>query len=452
MTMAFGQVETARIGGTVTDSTGAVVPSAAISIIHVATHTTSALSTDQTGHYLSLPLRIGDYRIEASAPGFKKIVRSGIVLQIQDTAVVDFRLEVGQTTEQVLVTAAAPLLSTSEASQGQVIDNKRITDMPLNGRDYLQLALLSAGTAQPTNGSRFGGFSVGGQRAAQNNYLLDGIDNNNVQLAANGGQAEAVKPSIDAIQEFKISTNSFSAEYGRATGGVVNVTLKSGTNEIHGSAFEFLRNDKLDAKNFFDSADVDKPPFKRNQFGFSLGGPIRKNKTFIFGDYEWSRIRESRSLVNTIPTSAQRTGDFNGVAAIYDPATYNAQTKTRQPFDNNVIPANRLDPVAVKAAAWYPAPTNSAIKQNYLANPSSQADIDKWDMRIDHALSQNDLVYFRFSSHQEYDPPSFTLPPSRLRRQFKLQLQQRPEHGCGVEPYLLPFDRDVKPRRVEPAQ
>src|SRR5581483_10471788 len=278
---------------TVSDSSGAVVPGATIKLTHVATDTVSTVTADPTGHYLSLPLRIGEYRAEATAPGFKQEVRSGIVLQIQETAVVDFRLEVGQTTERVVVTAAVPLLTTTEATQGQVIDNRRINDMPLNGRDYLQLALLSGGTVQAANGSRFGGFSAGGQRAAQNNYLLDGFDNNNVQLQAQGGQAEAVKPSIDAIQEFKISTNSFSAEYGRATGGVVNVTIKSGTNEIHGTAFEFLRNEKLDAKNFFDSADAPKPPLRRNQYGFSLGGPVRKNKTFIFGDYEWSRIRAS---------------------------------------------------------------------------------------------------------------------------------------------------------------
>lgn len=408
---AFAQVETARIEGTVTDTSSAVIPGATITITHVSTNSGFTTKSDAAGHYLSVPLRIGEYRVEATAQGFKHTVRSGIILQIQETAVINLQLEVGAVTESVDVTADAPLLATAEASQGQVIDNRKIVDMPLNGRDYIELALLSAGTVQPTNGSRYGGFSAAGQRTTQNNYLLDGIDNNNVQLAANSRRAEAVKPSVDAIQEFKISTNAYSAEYGRATGGVVNATIKSGSNEIHGSVFEFVRNDKLDAKNFFDAPDEPRVPFKRNQFGFSAGAPIVRNKTFIFGDYEWTRIRESRTVNATIPTMQMRGGDFgNTGATIYDPNTYSAASKTRQPFPNNTIPADRFDRVAKQALAWYPAPQNEKLTQNFLYNPRQNEDVGKWDIRADQILGAKDTVYFRFSYQHNFAPPAPSLP------------------------------------------
>ena len=363
---AFSQVETARITGVITDSTGAVIPGARIAFVHVDTNTQSATTSDEAGRYLSVPLRIGEYRVEVESDGFKRAVRSGVVLQVQQTAALDFALEIGAVSETIDVTADAPLLQTTEATQGQVIDNQKIVDMPLNGRDYIQLALLSAGTVAPIGG-RYGGFSAAGQRTTQNNYMLDGVDNNNVQLAAQGRRAESVKPSIDAIQEFKVSTNAFSAEFGRATGAVVNATIKSGSNEIHGTVFEFLRNEKLDAKNFFDSPDAPRPPFKRNQFGFSLGGPIVKNRTFLFGDYEGTRIRESRTVNNTIPTALKQSGDFSETAGgIYDPLTYNASANTRQKFPNAMIPSTRFDAISAQAAKWYPAPQNGNLTQNYL--------------------------------------------------------------------------------------
>ncbi len=408
--LLWGQVETARITGTVTDPTGASVPGARVAVTHLDTGVRQTATTGQDGRYLTLPLRIGAYQVEVESDGFRRAVRKGVVLQIQDTAVLDFRMELGATSESVSVTGEAPLLTTTEGSQGQVINNRRIVDMPLNGRDYIQLALLSAGTIQPIGG-RFGGFSAAGQRTAQNNYMLDGIDNNNVQLAAQGEQAETVKPSIDAIQEFRISTNAFSAEFGRATGGVVNATIKSGSNEIHGTAFEFIRNERLDAKNFFDRPDRSKPPFKRNQYGFSVGGPVIKNRTFFFGDYEWTKIRESRTVNNTIPTVAQRAGDFSGAGAvIYDPETYNATTRARSPFSGNLIPAARLDRVSRLAAAWYPVPQNDRLTQNYLHNPPALEDIDRWDLRIDHNFSAGDLVYFRYSSQKSFRPASSPLP------------------------------------------
>ncbi|MPY90139.1 MAG: hypothetical protein GEU99_19720 [Luteitalea sp.] len=406
----LAQVETARITGTIQDSSGAILPGVGITIIHVETSRQVTAVTNDEGRYLSIPLPVGEYRVQAELSGFKRASREGIRLEVAQSAVIDFVMEVGDLEEAIAVTADAPLGNTVDATQGQVIDNRRVVDLPLNGRDYAQLSLLSAGAIQPIGG-RFGGFSAGGQRTTQNNYLLDGVDNNNVQIAAQGLQAEVVKPSVDALQEFKVVTNTYSAEYGRAAGGVVNVVLKSGSNDFHGTTFAFLRNEAFDAKNFFDPPDEDKPPFKRNQFGFSLGGPIVRGKTFFFGDYEGTRIRESRTVNNTIPTRNMREGDFSELGeTLYDPATFDPATGTRQPFPNNIIPGDRIDPIARRAAAWYPDPQNSNATNNFLFNPPNNQDGDKWDIRADHVFSEADNVYFRFSYHRRFTAASPNLP------------------------------------------
>lgn len=407
---ATAQIETARIQGIVTDASGAVIPGATVRFIQVATNQVQQTQTAANGFFQSVPLRIGEYRVEIETEGFKKAVRSGVILELEQTAQLNISLELGAITETVDVTADAPLLETTQATQGQVIDNQKIVDMPLNGRDYIQLALLSAGATRPIGG-RFGGFSSGGQRTTQNNYTLDGVDNNNLQIAAQGRRAEVVKPSVDAIQEFKISTNAYSAESGRALGGTVNVSIKSGSNDFHGTLFHFLRNEKLDAKNFFDPPDQPRAPFKRNQFGFSAGGPIIKNKTFIFGDYEGTRIRESSTFNETIPTPAQLSGDFSGVSQIiYDPASYNAADNTRLPFANNVIPSGRLDPVSVQAAQLYPAPNRPGLTQNYLTTAPDPEDQDRWDVRVDHIFSADDNVFFRYSKQEELVGASLRFP------------------------------------------
>lgn len=412
--LMFAQVETARIVGTVKDQSGALVPGAQVTMTNTLTGLSYRTVSKPDGSYESAPLRIGSYRVAAEQAGFKRAVREGIVLQIQQTAEVDLTMEVGEVTQEVSITAAAPLLTAHEATQGQVIDNQKIVDLPLNGRDYIQLALLSAGTSEPASGARMAGFSGNGMRSTQNNFLLDGVDNNNAQIAAQGLQSESVKPSVDSIQEFKVMTNSFSAEYGRAAGAVVNVTLKSGTNELHGTAFEFLRNEKLDAKNFFDLPASPKPAFKRNQFGFSAGGPIRKNKTFFFGNYEWNKIRESRTANNTIPTPLMLKGDFSELlpsTRIFDPASYDAASGTRTPFPGNVIPASRFDPIGAKIAALYPQPNKPGLVQNFLYNPPNALNRDSWNAKIDHSFGPNDLVYGRFSFQRDFTPPSLALPP-----------------------------------------
>ncbi len=410
--LSFGQTTMTQLSGTVTDPSNAVVPGVEIVVTNVATGIQRTTSSNELGYYTVPLLPPGAYRVVAQKAGFRPLTRSGITLHVNQAAALDLVLELGQSAQEISVSGDAPLLTVNEATQGQVIDNRKMVNLPLNGRDYVQLALLSAGTnVHP--GARVGGFSGSGMRASQNSYLLDGMDNNNLQVATQSLQGEALKPGVDAIQEFKVMTNTFSAEYGRAAGAVVSVSIKAGTNELHGTAFEFLRNEKLDAKNFFDKGDVPKPGFKRNQFGFSLGGPIKKNKTFFFGDYEWTKIRESRTVLSTIPTPRMVQGDFAELlpTKIYDPATYDAATRLRQPFPGNSIPASRIDPIGGKLASMYPAPNRTGLTRNFIYNPPDRQNVDRWDTKIDHTFGPGDSLYARFSFQRVRQPGSPDLPP-----------------------------------------
>ncbi len=412
----LAQAQTATVTGTISDSTGAVIPGTQVTITNVATGAVRAVSSNESGLYTVPLLPSGEYRISVEQQGFRPVVRSGIVLQVEQRATVDFVLEVGAVTEQIEVTAAAAQLNTVEASQGQVIDNKRIVDMPLNGRDYNQLALLSAGAVQPLPGARYGGFSSGGMRVTQNNFMLDGVDNNAVELAGAQRQSEMVKPSVDAVQEFKVQTNAYSAEFGRAMGSVVNVTTKSGTNDLHGSLFHFLRNEKLDAKNYFDPPDQPRQPFKRNQFGFAIGGPAYvpklfdgRNKVFWFGNYEGTRVRETNTANNTIPTLRMRQGDFGDIfeqrgRRITDPVT-------RQPFPNNVIPQSRFDPVAARLMDLYPAAQTTSVGANFLFNAPRVNDVEQFGFRFDINLGSKDNISYRYSQQDTTTPAALALPP-----------------------------------------
>lgn len=409
---ALAQVETARIAGTVSDPTGAVVPAVEVTVTHVQTNRQFTTQTDAEGRYGAPNLPIGDYQVVVVAPGFKRTVRSGINLEVREVAVVDITIEIGQVTESIEVISDAPLLSTTEASQGEVISNKQIVDFPLNGRNYLTLALLSTG-AMMTDTGRRASFSSSGMRPSQNNVMLDGIDNNNLQSATHARRSDATAISIDAVQEFKVETNNFTAEYGKSAGGVVNVVMKSGSNEIHGTLFGFLRNEVFDAKNFFDDPDSPRAPFKRSQFGFSAGGPIIKNKTFIFGDYEATRVRESRTVNNTIPTIKMRQGDFTEIAnTIYDPDTLHqvGGKNVRDPYPGNIIPLSQIDPISAQAKDWYPDPKNSNLTKNFLYNPPREEDRNRGDVKVDHIFGDNDNIFFRYSQDVRNLPASPSLP------------------------------------------
>ena len=327
---ASAQTTTGSIVGTVTDTTGAMVANATVTISNVDTGITTKTVTDSSGNYVVTPLAVGHYSVTVEAPGFKKSVNGGITLNVQDRIGVNVVLEVGQITETVEVVGAAPALQTDTSYLGQVVDSQKIVDLPLNGRFFTRLAVLTAGTAPTAPGARderTGGFSANGVRPYQNNYLLDGIDNNSLSEDLTNEASFVVGPSPDAIAEFKVQTNSMSAEFGRSGGAVMNVTLKSGTNQFHGSVFEFLRNSKLDAKNFFDPPTGPTPPFKQNQFGAAVGGPVDlpgyngKNRTFFFADYQGTRIRTAHTFLATLAPLAWRTGNFSGFNTVLDPNT-----------------------------------------------------------------------------------------------------------------------------------
>ena len=299
-TPLWGQKDAGAIVGLVRDASGAVVTGAKVTVTDVDRGTLLTLSTNSEGEYVAGPLKIGRYTVTVEKQGFKKAVAGPVQVNIQDRVGVDLKLEPGKATEVVTVTAEEIQLEIETSDLGQVVDSHRINALPLNGRNYAQLALLGAGVATAEPGSRVEttyGFSSNGARSLQNNFLLDGIDNNANLGDVLNGAAYVVQPAVDAIAEFKVETNSYSAEFGRGNGAIMNAVIKSGTNQFHGDLWEFLRNDKLDAINAFDI--FGQQPYKQNQFGFTLGGPIVKSKLFFFGDYEGLRIRQALPQLST---------------------------------------------------------------------------------------------------------------------------------------------------------
>ncbi|HWB99158.1 MAG TPA: TonB-dependent receptor [Bryobacteraceae bacterium] len=430
------QTTTGSIVGKVTDASGAAVPNASVTITNVDTGITNKITTNSNGDYAVTPLPVGHYTVTIEAQGFKRSVNTGITLNVQDRIGVNVTLELGQVSETVEVTGAAPALQTDTSYLGQVVDSQKIVDLPLNGRFFTRLAVLTAGTLPTAPGARderTGGFSSNGVRPYQNNYLLDGIDNNSLSQDLTNEASFVYGPSPDAISEFKVQTNSMSAEFGRAGGAVMNVTIKSGTNEFHGSVFEFLRNSKLDAKNFFDPPQNPIPPFKMNQFGAAVGGPLLiphayngKNRTFFFADYQGTRMRTGQTFLSTVSPLAWRNGDFSGFDAIMDPATtvIEGSTITRQPFAGNRIPSSRFDPVAAKLIGWMPDPntagsiSTSGVANNYLINPIEPNNGDQGDVRVDHRISDRDSAFVRFSMQDQTLTPPSAIPPPLSGAQF----------------------------------
>jgi len=435
---ASTQVDTGTILGTVHDNTGAVIPNAAITVRNEGTSFTQATKTSASGTYVVTPLRIGRYSVEVESAGFKKERRTGLELNIQQQLVSDFSLSIGDVSTEVQVTAAAQILQTESGSVGQVIESKTINDLPLNGRNYTFLARLvpgaTVGQAEGRGLNANGWFTANGTRPAQNNYMLDGIDNNTNNVDFLSGAAYVLKPPIDAIGEFKLQTNSFSAEFGRAGGAVLNASLKSGTNQLHGSIWEFLRNDKLDAADFFQNANGQpKGAFKQNQFGASTGGRIIRDKTFFFADYEGTRIRQGVPLTGlSVPTQPERASgftDFSDLIAlqsgsrtdalgrsyplgtIFDPATTRILPSgqvIRDPFPGNIIPASRLDPNAVKLLSLFPSPTQPGFIGNFNLNRNNTTDVNAFDARVDYYISSKDQLFVRYSLSRS---PSFSPGP-----------------------------------------
>jgi hypothetical protein len=398
---ALAQVDTGSILGTVHDKSGGVVPGATVTVRESTTNTVVTLIADVAGNYVATPLRIGTYTVSVELMGFKKETREGIVLRVQDRLRLDFDLVPGDIKESVVVVGDAPLVQTETSSLGEVVDARQIVGLPLNGRNYIDLATLTAGvirTADGSNGNVNATFVVNGTRGGQNNYLLDGIDNN-----SNDGGEAALYTNVDAIEEFKVQTSNYSAEFGRSGGAVINASLKSGANTVSGTAFYFLRDESFDARGYFEDPNSNKAPFHFQQFGGTLGGPIQKDKTFFFVDYQATRRRSNDTGIFSVPTPAQRRGDFSGEGnnIIYDPLT-------GEPFPGNIIPASRFDPLAANFVGLYPDPNQDGLKNNYLVNPDSTRTVNQGDIRLDHQFSGNDHVFLRASLTKGYN---FLQPP-----------------------------------------
>lgn len=397
------EVDAAIVTGTVVDSSHAAVPGASVQLTHVATNAVVRIQTNKRGEYRTPPLRLGTYDVSVDAPGFKRFDQEGVILNIGDVRQLNVVLQVGAVTQTVTVDGTAPLLQREDSTVGTVITNQEITELPLNGRDYIQLAALSSGTTS-ASGS---GVTIGGEAPGQVAFLLDGQDNNNQQIGLHSGQKDIVEPSIDAIQEFTVITNGYSAEYGRSSSGVVSVALKSGTNRYHGDGYEFVRNAALDSENYLISPGTPKPPFGRNQFGGTIGGPIIHDKTFFFGDFEIGLIRESVTSLNTLPTDPEREGEFS--AQVTNPLT-------GQPFPlvngYYTIPSGSFDPIAVKIINLLPHAQLPVALNNYEYNSPNNTDTHRWDLRIDQILSENQSLYFRFSEQQVNDGITSLLPPA----------------------------------------
>ena len=387
------------------------MPGVTVALTNDATGVSRSTTTGEGGTYSFTSLQPGRYRLTAELSGFRKIERTGVELHVNQRAQIDLELEVGLVSESLLIQGTAPLLETQSSVLGSVIEEKQVQDLPLNGRNFVQLATLSTGVSGAGSGMRGTIMSgtrpddlrpgtelfVNGNRENSNNYLYDGIDNN-TRLTL----VIVVRPNVEAIKEFKVQTNLFSAEQGRNPGGQINVVTKSGTNKVQGAIYEFVRNDRFDANNFFaNRAGQEKPPFKQNQFGGALGGPIITNKTFYFADYDGFRQTLGRVFVNTVPTLKMRQGDFSEVpGTIYDPLTtvvLPSGAMTRQPFPGNVIPQDRWDPVTAKLMNAYPLPTSAALANNQVTTPSRTQDWNQFDVRIDHTQSERNNFLARYS-------------------------------------------------------
>lgn len=439
----WAQKDMGNIVGVVKDGTGAVVPDAKVAVTDVDHGTIFPTSTNSSGEYVAGPLRIGQYTVTVEKTGFKRAVAGPITLNVQDRLAVDVTLQVGTFRETMTVSTTAAQLETETSELGQVVGSRTATTLPLNGRNFAQLAQLAVGVAPSEPGSRTEtsyGFSSNGARALQNNFLLDGIDNNANLGDVLNGSAYVIQPSVDAIGEFKVETNSYSSEFGRGNGAIMNAVIKSGTNAFHGDLYEFFRNDKLDGRNAFDF--LGRQPYQQNQFGATLGGPIWRDHTFFFVDYEGLRIRQALPQLLLIPTPEMLGGDFSSFLDLSTPIpgaldcagnpTYQGEifnprlTQTTGPapcgvpiavdaggVPTNIFPSSgpsAINTVAGGIAALFPKPNVDINGNNYLVDPKKSLGQNNFDIRVDHKISDKDNFFARVSYEDQsiFTPGPFT--------------------------------------------
>jgi hypothetical protein len=406
---ARAQIGGGQISGFVADGNGGALPGATVTATNIETGAARSAVTSSAGLYAVGGLRPGEYRVDVDLSGFRSARRDGLRVETGTTRQLDVALMVGGVTEAVTVTGDAPALRAT-ASLGQVVSGEKIPALPLNGRSFITLASLVPGVALPPASQL---PRINGGRPRTNEYLFDGIS----VLQPEPGQV-AFFPVIDAIQEFKIETNSPPAEFGRFNGGVVNLITRSGSNAFRGTGFEFFRHEALNARNFFASTNPVKPEFRRNQFGGVLGGPLKRDRTFFFVDYQGQRQTIGRTVISTVPTALQRQGIFTEavggrVPAIYDPATTVSNGSggfTRTAFANGTIPGERMDPVALALLARYPMPTSAGTANNYRRVDDEVDDQNQVDIRLDHRAGNRDQVFGRLSRFQGTFLPVTPLP------------------------------------------
>lgn len=393
--IALGQ--TAAITGVVKDPSGAAISGVQITATQTATNEKRSAATGMDGSYVITLLPIGSYDVTAAITGFKTEQRT-VELHVSDRSTLDFDLAIGNVAEKVDVTVEAPLVQAESSSTGAVVDNKRIEEVPLNGRQFQNLAELVPGVNDPAFGSSLGfrgGINIDGAREEENGFLLDGVD-----IVENVVKSVALRPSVDFVDEFKVDTGTYSAEYGVFGGGQVRATTKSGTNTVHGTLFEFLRNSAFDAKNFFDPKGPI-PGYRRNNFGGTVGGPIKKNRTFIFGGEESLISRQAETRTASVPSLANLQGNFAGSAPVINPAT-------GAPFPNNIIPASLLSPVSEKIIQQYPAPNIPGVTVgNYVSTPEDVNNISQFTVKVDHLATEKDHLSGRYIFYNNYELDPF---------------------------------------------
>ena len=406
---------TGNIRGTVTDPTGAVILGATVTAQQVETGLSRSADSDRNGNYLLLELPVGHYRLQVAAKGFEAYVQDGITLNVNETASISPHLAVGSERQQVVVRADAEMIEPTVTSMGKVVQERELEDLPLNGRNFSQLGLLQPGVVPLTPGiAEAGGslrdgqaYAVNGQRPESNNFLIDGANNFN---GIDGGFV--LKPPVDGISEFRIITHSANAEFGGALGSTTNIITRSGTNQLHGTLWEFLRNDDLDANNYFAQT---KEPLKQNQFGAAAGGPIMKDKTFIFGFYEGFRNHQGETTLTTVPSVKQRTGDFSELCPeagngsfCNNPAHPLFQRLCHtQPYPNNLVPPDQLNSVSENLLGFFPLPTNAGTNL-FSTTQTLKNDTDQFGIKVDHYLDSHDTLTFRYMFNQlsQVDPLS----------------------------------------------
>ncbi len=417
--LASAQAVSGTLLGNVRDSTGAVLPGVTVVVTNEDTGLTRTAVTDANGEFTVPSVPTGTYTVTAELTGFKKLSRSNYRVGVDSRVRVDFVLDIGAMSETVTIVAETPLVQTSSSELGTTVTQEQISALPLNGRNFVNLTRVIPGVLRGVPGANIDGagslawrasasFSANGQRARDNNFMLDGVDNNETWL-----QTVVIFPSPDALEEFKMQTSTYSAEFGRSLGGVVNLHIKSGTNTLRGSAFEFYRNDAFDANNFFNNrAGRPKADLSQHEFGGTAGGKIIRDKTFFFLSYQGHREKRGQTNLSTVPTLAMRQGDFSAVnRVIYDPTT-------GQPFPGNVIPSNRIDPVAKNILSQlYPEPNTGGnvgstgqVLNNYLINPIKERQDNQIDSKFDHSLSSNNRFFVRYSYQKTHRLQPATLP------------------------------------------